>query len=66
MQTDIKAKGLEFLYAQVAKGNIPHIKKGMLEDLIAFVESIKAEEQAQQMAKRMLAQEQAVKEADNE
>lgn len=66
MQTDIRAKGLEFWYAQVSKGNIPQIKKGMLEDLIAFIEGIKAEEQAQQMAKRMLAQEQAVKEADNE
>jgi hypothetical protein len=66
MQTDIKAKGLDFLYAQVSKGNIPQIKKGMLEDLLAFIEGIKAEEQAQQMAKRMLAQEQAVKEAGNE
>lgn len=53
MQTDIKAKCLTFLYAQVSKGNIPQIKKGMVEDLEGFIEGIKAEEQAQAMAKRM-------------
>jgi len=52
MESDIKAKGLEFLYGQVSKGNIPQIKKGMLEDLLGFVEGLKAEEQARQMARR--------------
>jgi len=67
MQTDIKAKSLEFLYGQVSKGNMPQIRKGMVEDLVSFIEGIKADEQAQQMAKRMQLEAQAVaKEAGNE
>lgn len=52
MQNDIKSKCLEFLYGQVSKGNMPQIRKGMVEDLEAFVEGLRAAEQAQQMAKR--------------
>ena len=53
MQTDTKSKCLEFLYAQVSKGNMPQIRKGMVEDLEAFIEEMRADEQAEQMAKRM-------------
>lgn len=58
MQDDVlKGKCLEFLYGQVSKGNIPNgIRKGMVEELVGFVEGLKATEQAQQMAKRMQAQ----------
>lgn len=68
MQTDTKSKCLEFLYAQVSKGNMPQIRKGMVEDLEAFIEGMRAEEQARAMAKRMEleAQEQNKKVADNE
>ena len=56
MQSDLKVKCLEHLYSQISEGNIPNIRKGMVEDLEAFIESIRAEEQARQMAKRMEAE----------
>jgi hypothetical protein len=52
--SQLKARCLEFLYTQVSKGNIPNgIRKGMVEELVGFIEGLRAEEQAQQMAKRM-------------
>ena len=67
MQADLKSKCLAFLYAQVSKGNVPQIKKGMVEALEAFIEGLKADEQAKQMAKRMqLEQQEQAKEAGNE
>ena len=53
MDNSIKSKCLEFLYNQVSKGNMPQIRKGMVEDLEAFVEGLKAQAQAEQMAKRL-------------
>lgn len=53
MDNSIKSKCLEFLYSQVSKGNMPQIRKGMVEDLEAFVEGLKAQAQAEQMAKRL-------------
>ncbi len=53
MDNSIKSKCLEFLYSQVSKGNMPQIRKGMVEDLEAFVEGLKAKDQAEQMAKRL-------------
>lgn len=53
MDNSIKSKCLEFLYNQVSKGNMPQIRKGMVEDLEAFVEGLKAKDQADQMAKRL-------------
>lgn len=53
---DIKTRCLEFLHAQVEKGAIPNIRKGMVTDLESFIEGLRAEEQAQQMAKRMEAE----------
>ena len=44
---------LEFLHAQVNKNNIPHIKKGMVEDVEKFVLDILNERQMEQMAARM-------------
>lgn len=65
MDNSIKSKCLEFLYAQVSKGNMPQIRKGMVEDLEAFVEGLKAQAQAEQMAKRLqLTAEQAVEKKD--
>lgn len=65
MDNSIKSKCLEFLYAQVSKGNMPQIRKGMVEDLEAFVEGLKAQAQAEQMAKRLqLTTEQAVEKKD--
>lgn len=53
MENTLKAKCLQFLYGQVSKGNMPQIRKGMVEDLEAFIEGMRVEEQAEQMAKRM-------------
>lgn len=65
MDNSIKSKCLEFLYAQVSKGNMPQIRKGMVEDLEAFVEGLKAQAQAEQMAKRLqLTAEQAAEKKD--
>lgn len=50
---DIKLKVLEFLHSQVNKNNVPHIKKGMVEDLEKFVVDTLNERQMQQMADRM-------------
>ncbi len=47
---------LNFLYQQVKENKIPQIKKGMVEDLEAFVASELAVHQAEAMAKRMRAQ----------
>lgn len=52
MENTLKAKCLQFLYGQVSKGNMPQIRKGMVEDLEAFIEGMRSEEQAKQMAKR--------------
>lgn len=65
MDNSIKSKCLDFLYAQVSKGNMPQIRKGMVEDLEAFVEGLKAQAQAEQMAKRLqLNAEQAAEKKD--
>lgn len=65
MDNSIKSKCLDFLYAQVSKGNMPQIRKGMVEDLEAFVEGLKAQTQAEQMAKRLqLNAEQAAEKKD--
>lgn len=67
MEKDLKSKCLDFLYEQVSKGYMPQIRKGQVEDLLSFIESLRAEEQAKQMAKRMQLEAQAVaKEAGNE
>jgi hypothetical protein len=50
---DIKLKVLEFLHSQVNKGSIPHIRKGMVEDLEKFVADLANERQIQSMADRM-------------
>jgi hypothetical protein len=52
----IKIKCMEFLYAQLEKKAIPHIRPGMLEDLIALVEGIRADLAVQSMAQRMAEQ----------
>jgi hypothetical protein len=59
MQTDIKSKCLEFLYAQVSKGNMPQIRKGMVEDLELFVENIRANDQSKRIVDRMQLEAQA-------
>ena len=53
---DIKLKVLEFLHGQVNKGSIPHIRKGMVEDLEKFVADLENERQSQVMADRMAAE----------
>jgi hypothetical protein len=50
---DIKLKVLEFLHTQVNKGSIPHIRKGMVEDLEKFISDLSNEKQIQSMADRM-------------
>lgn len=59
MGTGIKNRCLEFLYAQVSKGNMPQIRKGMVEDLEAFIEGIRAEDQSKRITDRMQLEAQA-------
>ena len=52
---NLKAKILEFLYEQVSTNKIPHLKRGMAEDLEAFIMKILAEQQAVTVANKMAA-----------
>lgn len=52
----LRKKVLEFLYDQVNQGKIPHIRKGMVEDLEVFVTSVLEEQQVKQVSDRMLDQ----------
>jgi hypothetical protein len=47
---------MEFLHSQLEKKAIPHIRPGMLEDLIALVEGVRSDLAAQVMAQRMAEQ----------
>jgi hypothetical protein len=47
---------MEFLYDQLSKKAIPHIRPGMLEDLIAFVEGARQDLAIEVMAQRMAQQ----------
>ena len=51
--SEIKIKVLEFLYKWTQDSKLPHIRKGMVEDLEAFVLSFLNEAQAQQTANRV-------------
>lgn len=66
MENSLKSKCLDFLYAQVTKGNMPQIRKGMVEDLEAFIEGLRAKDQADQMAKRLELDLEKKVESDNE
>jgi hypothetical protein len=59
MQTNLKARCLEFLYGQLSKGNLSQIRKGMAEELEAFVEEIRADDQAKRISERVQGQQQA-------
>ncbi len=50
----LKARVLEFLYEQVNQNKIPHIKKGMAEDLEVFISNILEEQQVKNVTDRML------------
>ena len=52
---NLKSRILEFLYEQVSTNKIPHLKRGMAEDLEAFIMKILAEQQAVKAANRMTA-----------
>jgi hypothetical protein len=49
----IRTKCMEFLHEQMNKKAIPHIRPGMLEDLIVLVETARQDLAADIMAKRM-------------
>ena len=49
----MKNKILDFLYDQVQQNKIPQIKKGMVEDLEGFINTLIAEDEAAKMAMRM-------------
>jgi hypothetical protein len=51
--SQIKTKALEFLYKWTQEAKVPHIKKGMAEDLEAFVLCFLSEAQAHQTANRV-------------
>lgn len=53
---NLKQHILDFLYNQVQKNNIPQIRKGMVEDVEAFILTLIAQEEARQAAFRMEAQ----------
>ena len=48
--TGLQQRALNFLYDQVQSNKIPQIKKGMVDDLVGFVESILAEQEAKSIA----------------
>lgn len=52
---ELRIKILSFLYKQVEQGKIPHIRKGMPEDLEAFVLSVMSEVEALKSAAKMKA-----------
>jgi hypothetical protein len=52
----IRVRCMEFLHSQLEKKAIPHIRPGMLEDLIALVEGVRSDLAAQVMAQRMAEQ----------
>lgn len=52
----IEDKVLKFLYNQVQAKKIPHIRPGMVEDFVGFINGILMEQQAQKTAERVAAQ----------
>ena len=50
----IREKILDFLYDQVQKGMIPHIKKGMVEEIEHFISTLLEEQQVKQAVERMV------------
>ena len=46
-------KILEFLYQQVEKNNIPHIRKSMVKEFSGFISGILAEQEAAKVVARM-------------
>lgn len=51
---DLKIKILEFLHQQLNKNNLTNIRKGMCEDVEAFILSILAEVEEQKVANKMV------------
>ena len=50
---ELKTKILEFLYEQVGKNALPHIRKGTVEDFEEFILKILAEQEESKVANRM-------------
>jgi len=46
-------KILEFLYQQVEKNNIPHIRKSMVKEFSVFISGVLAEQEAAKVVARM-------------
>jgi len=62
---DVKPKALEFLYKWVSENKIPQIKKGMVEDLEALINSKLAEAEYNKTASRMQAASEGLKNEEN-
>ena len=56
---DQKTRCMQFLYKWVTKGHLSNLRKGMVEELEAFVADEQSRAQALQSAARMEAQQQA-------
>lgn len=50
---DLKSKILDFLYGQVQKGSVGHIRRGMVEDFEAFILSVLANEEESRVVTKM-------------
>lgn len=63
---DQRTRCMQFLYAWVSKGHTSNLRKGMVEELQAFVNNEIANDQAQQTAARIQATADAEAKADME
>lgn len=58
---DLKTKVMQFLYKWTTEGKIPHIRKGMVEELEAFITDEQAKLEAERAAESMMAQQEVAK-----
>lgn len=67
-EQEIEEKVLKFLYLQVQSKKIPHIRPGMVEDFVGFINGIFTDIQAKKTAERVAIKQAQIttKEANNE